>query len=316
VNAADETTHTIIQQHAAVIHGVQTIGHDTEVALRQRPGPAGRVGNCPAEGLSSDVEKYAEMTLGEGVREYVAGLSGTAFLYPDYGDAIVREEDGFYLLFHAAQNLPAIKRHEDALSFILLNEGRVWITEGGHQSNEPTVMTRYLRSPYAHNTYVCADDYIDSQQRPDLKAFMSGMTVEGDKISFDAFSERYVRDASVTRRLTVDRATADIKIHDVLSAPEPDGVCFQGSLHFAPDLRLQVDPAAGTMVASDPGSGTTLTVEIASERLAGFHRFSGQEDPIRGWGTTGEGFAPVETVVYDVCGSGPVDLSLSWSRNN
>jgi hypothetical protein len=234
-------------------------------------------------------------------------------LYRDYGHAIVREEDGFYLLFHAAQNLPAGKRHEDALSFLLFNRGRLWITEGGFQSYEPTDMTRYLASPHAHNTYLYGDGYIPTEARPDLDASMRGMTIEGDKVSLDAFSERYVENASVTRRVTVDRVTHDVAIHDVLTAPEPDGTCFHGSLHFAPDLELEVDPAAATIVAADAGSGTTLTVAFASKHLSDFHRFSGQEDPIRGWGTVTAGFGPVQTVGYDVCGSGPVDLSLSWS---
>jgi hypothetical protein len=74
-----------------------------------------------------------------------------------------------------------------------------------------------------------------------------------------------------------------------------------------------VDPAAATVLAADPGTGTTLTLEFVSEHLSGFHQFSGQEDPIRGWGTVVDGFGPVQTVAYDVCGSGPLDLTLSWS---
>jgi Heparinase II/III-like protein len=273
------------------------------------------VGNSPAVALNERVRAYAERTLGKSLREHVAGLSGTAFLYPYYGHAIVREEDGFYLLFHAAQNLPAIKRHADALSFILLNKGRVWITEGGlagFKGNERSDMMSYLWSPYAHNTYLYGDDYIKAQARRDLDAYMRGMTVEGDDLSFEAFSERYPEGVFVTRRLTVDRNTHDIAIHDVLSVPEPDGTCFHGSLHFAPDLQIQVDPATSTVTASDSGSGS-LTVEISSEHLSGIQRFSGQKDPIRGWGTVGEAFGPVQTVVYDVCGTGPVDLSLRWS---
>jgi Heparinase II/III-like protein/Heparinase II/III N-terminus len=100
----------------------------------------------------SEVAEYAQRVHGKSLREHVIGLAGTARLYRDYGHAIVREEDGFYLLFHAAQNLPAGKRHEDALSFLLFNRGRLWITEGGFQSYEPTDMTRYLASPHAHNT--------------------------------------------------------------------------------------------------------------------------------------------------------------------
>jgi hypothetical protein len=273
------------------------------------------VGNSPAEALKSEVKRYAEMTLGKGVREYVEGLAGTALLYPDYGHAIVREEDGFYLLFHAAQNLPAIKRHEDALSFILLNKGRVWITEGGlagFDGNEHTDMMSYLWSPHAHNTYVYGDEYIKALASPDLDAYMRGMTVKGDNVSFEAFSERFPTGVFVTRRLTVDRTTHDIAIHDVLSVPEPDGTCFHGSLHFAPDLQIQVDPATSTVIASDSGLGS-LTVAIVSEHLSGIQRFSGQRDPIRGWGTVGEAFGPVQTVVYDICGTGPVDLSLRWS---
>ena len=274
------------------------------------------VGDSGAKAPNSEVQEYAERINGHNLAEYVAGLSGSANLYPDYGHAIVRDDDGFYLLFHAAQNLPVGKRHEDALSFILFNAGRLWITEGGFQSYELTDMTRYLRSPFAHNTYVYGDDYIDSQQRSDLKAFMRGMWVEGDEVSFEAFSERYVGDASVVRRVTVDRATHDIAIHDVLSAPEPDGTCFHGSLHFAPDLEIEVDSTAATIVVSDSGSGTTLNVAFVSEHLSGFNRFSGREDPIRGWGTVEEGFGPVQTVAYDVCGSGLVDLSLNWSRGD
>ena len=273
------------------------------------------VGNSAAEALNARVREYAERAFGKSLREQVAGLSGTAFLYPYYGHAIVREEDGFYLLFQAAQNLPAIKRHADALSFLLLNKGRVWITEGGlaeHASNERSDMMSYLWSPYAHNTYVYGDEYIKAQARRDLDAYMRGMTVEGNNVSFEAFSERYPEGVFVTRRLTVDRTTHDIAIHDVLSVPKPDGTCFHGSLHFAPDLQIQVDPATSTVIASDSGSGS-LTVEISSEHLSGIHRFSGQKDPIRGWGTVGEAFGPVQTVVYDVCGTGPVGLSLRWS---
>jgi hypothetical protein len=271
------------------------------------------IGEATAKRLTVNIRDYAERIHGERLRDYVRGLSGTARLYPGYGHAIVREEDGFYLLFHAAQNMPAGKRHEDALSFILFDQGRLWITEGGFQGYDATDMTRYLASPHAHNTYIYGDDYIPTEARPDLDAYMRGMTIEGDKISLDAFSERYAANASATRRMTVDRATHDIAIHDVLTAPEPDGTCFHGSLHFAPDLELQVDPTAATIIAADPGSGTKLTAAFASEHLSGFHRFSGQKDPLRGWGTMPDGFGPVQTVVYDVCGSGPVDIRLNWS---
>jgi hypothetical protein len=271
------------------------------------------VGETGTRAPRSEIANYIQRAHGKSLRDYVAGLAGTARLYRDYGHGIVRGQDGFYLLFHAAQNMPAGKRHEDALSFILFNRGRLWITEGGHQSYEPTGMTRYLASPHAHNTYVYGDDYIHTEARPDLDVYMRDMAVAGDKVSFEAFSERYVGDAFVTRRITIERATQDIAIHDVLTAPEPDGACFHGSLHFAPDLELQVDPAAATIVASDAGSGTKLTATFVSEHLSGFDRFSGQEDPIRGWGTMADGFGPVQTLAYDVCGSGPLDLSLSWS---
>ena len=274
------------------------------------------VGDSAAGVPTPHVEEHAVRIHGKSLREYVAGLSGSARLYPDYGHAIVREDGGFYLLFHAAQNLPAAKRHEDALSFILFNGDRLWITEGGHQSYEPTDMTHYLRSPYAHNTYVYGDNYFASRERPDLKAYMRGMTIAGEKVTFEAFSERYPEAASVSRRLTVDRSTDAIAIQDVLSASEPDGTCFHGSLHFAPDLELQVDPAAATIIASDARSGTTLTAALVSEHLSGVHRLSGQKDPLRGWGTVPDGFGPVQTVVYDVCGSGPVDISLNWSSGD
>jgi hypothetical protein len=166
---------------------------------------------------------------------------------------------------------------------------------------------------HAHNTYVYGDEYIEPLVSPDLDAYMRGMTVEGDNVSFEAFSERFPKGVFVTRHLTVDRATHDIAIHDIISVPEPDGTCFHGSLHFAPDLEVQVDPDTSTVTASDSGAGT-LTVEIVSQHLSGMHRFSGQNDPIRGWGTVGAAFGPVQTVMYDVCGSGPVDLSLRWSR--
>jgi Heparinase II/III-like protein/Heparinase II/III N-terminus len=270
------------------------------------------VGDSGGGGVAAQVREYAERTYGESLRAHIDGLSGTAVLYPDYGHALVRE-DGFYLLFHAAQNLPAGKRHEDALSFILFNEGRLWITEGGFQDYEQTEMMQYLRSPYAHNTYVYGDDYIPSDERPDLEAYMRGMTVSGDKVLFEAVSERYPHGAVVTRRITVDRTTHALAINDLLSAPAPEDTCFHGSLNFAPDLDVRVQPAAGTIVASDPGSGTALTVELVSEDMAGFHRFSGQKDPLRGWGRVVKGFGPVQTVVYDVCGSGPVEISLNWS---
>ena len=274
------------------------------------------IGEAMAKWPTVDISEYAERIHGESLRDYVRGLAGTARLYPGYGHAIMREDNGFYLLFHAAQNLPAGKRQEDALSFILFNKGRLWITEGGFQGYEQTPMREYLGSPYAHNTYVYGDDYIAPRKRPDLEAYKRGMTVAGEKVSFAAFSERYPEGASVTRRMTVDRSTYAITIHDVLSASEAEGTCFYGSLHFAPDLKLQLDPVEGTILASDPGSGTTLALEFASEHLSGFHRFSGQEDPIRGWGTAAEGFGPVQTVGYEVCGSGRVNLSLSWSGHD
>ena len=179
---------------------------------------------------------------GKSLREQVAGLSGTAFLYPYYGHAIVREEVRFYLLFQAAQNLPAIKRHADALSFLLLNKGRVWITEGGlaeHASNERSDMMSYLWSPYAHNTYVYGDEYIKAQARTRSRRLHARHDRQGNNVSFEAFSERYPEGVFVTRRLTVDRTTHDIAIHDVLSVPEPDGTCFHGSLHLPPTCKFR-----------------------------------------------------------------------------
>ena len=125
------------------------------------------IGSSKAGEVTSTIRTMLEERLGKSIEELVADRSRTVKYFPSYGHAIVRGDhpEGLYLLFNAAQNLPAGKRHADDLSFLIFNRERNWITEGSHQSYERSGMSHYLRSPFAHNVYVRGNRFVRGQRR-------------------------------------------------------------------------------------------------------------------------------------------------------
>lgn len=271
------------------------------------------IGSSGAETFATVVEERLVSREGMSIDRQLQHLSDTVHFYPDYEHAIVRGQhpDGLYLLFNASQNLPAGKRHADDLSFILFRDGRLWITEGGHQSYELTGMTRYLRSPFAHNTYTLGSDYIEAEASPELRTFLRSMAVTPDYVEIVGFTERFETPASVERIIRVGSDFAELTIVDRLTQRNGSGA-WTGRLHLPPDLKVEV--SGEELIATDAETGQQMRVFLQGPGLAGFERHSGERDPIRGWGTWNGELGPVTTIEYTVDGSSEIVMEFSWEQ--
>jgi Heparinase II/III-like protein len=126
-------------------------------------------GELPPIGMSADADISRTVAKHWGIDgadgPYVRDRSA---IFEDYGQAIYSSSQGGqqYVLFHAAQNLPAGKRHADELSFIVHNHGRWWLVDSGHYTYEETPVHRFLVSARAHNTYSRGDRSVPYDERP------------------------------------------------------------------------------------------------------------------------------------------------------
>jgi hypothetical protein len=231
-------------------------------------------------------------------------------VFPDYGHAVVRgnHPDGLYLLFVASQNLPAGKRHSDELSFLLYNHDRAWITEGGHQTYEVTGMSKYLRSPLAHNTYILNGEQIGELSRPDLAVDLVSATEENGNVRLHGRSERFLSKATFERVIDVsDYATVTVK--DTLQG---DGR-WQGRLQMPGDLFVVVD---GNVVTATDDSGRSMTISFSSDAPLSFSTCRGEEKPICGWAKGIDEFGPATTLIWSFENSADVSFRVEWTRRN
>jgi hypothetical protein len=230
--------------------------------------------------------------------------------YPEYGYAIVRGDHpkGLYLLFVAAQNLPAGKRHADGLSFILFNGGQPWITEGGHQSYEFTDMTEYLRSPLAHNTYTLNGKYLPALETAELETELTEVSQRGEEIVLAGFSERFLQPATFERRIKVHDFSS-LRIRDSLHSNDKKA-SWEGRLHFPPRLSVSVDGQIVTV--KDENGGQEMILSFDADKPLTFSTCHGQEKPICGYATSAKDFGPATTLMWHVRGDAEINIRLEW----
>jgi hypothetical protein len=228
----------------------------------------------------------------------------------EYGHAIVRGDhpNGLYLLFVAAQNLPAGKRHADDLSFILFHGGRPWITEGGHQSYELTGMTKYLRSPLAHNTYTLNGEFLGARERRELDTELTEATQDDGIIILKGYSERFPEPAHLERQIEVTDFSS-LRIRDRLKASGKDPQ-WEGRFQFPGDLSVTVE--GQTVHVADTKTGQEMLLSFRAGQPLSFSTCTGQEKPICGWGKTGEAFGPSTTLMWHTQGNTEIDISIEW----
>jgi hypothetical protein len=256
------------------------------------------LGRMSKDGMSIDVE------LKQNERSLAA--------YPEYGYAIVRGDHpkGLYLLFVAAQNLPAGKRHTDDLSFILFNGGKPWITEGGHQSYELTGMTKYLRSPFAHSTYTLNGKYLSAHKRPELETELTEVSQRGEEIVLAGFSERFLQPATFERQIKVHDFSS-LRIRDLVRSNDKEA-SWEGRFHFPPRLSVSVDGQIVTV--KDGNGGQEMILSFDADKPLTFSTCHGQEKPICGFATSANDFGPATTLMWRLDGDhAEVDISISWN---
>jgi hypothetical protein len=268
------------------------------------------IGASGATRITSRILQDMRDSDGQEVFDRLAALSNGMQSYPNYGHAVVRgrHPDGLYLILTAAQNLPAGKRHADELSFILYNHGRVWITEGGHQTYEPTAMRGYLQSPLAHNNYMLGETFVGENDAPHLAArLVSAKETEVGYVVV-AYSERFPSNGSVTRTAHIDKNfTAMILVDELFSETEGP---WTGRFQLPGDLDVQVE--GNTVQAIDSATGQTMTMIFSSNSRIGFSTCHGQKKPICGWGTVEGEFGPLTTLMWKVPADDTVTITLGW----
>lgn len=230
----------------------------------------------------------------------------TSFL--DYGHAVVRgrHPDGLYFMFVASQNLPAGKRHSDDLSILVCNHGRIWITEGGQHSTQPSGMTRYLRSPLAHSTYTLNGDYVRSEERPELRTVLTQADEVGEGYRICGFTERFVLPANFERSVLIDKAFSQISITDRLHV-EDDTAVWQGRFQIAGDLKVRIN--GSKVVIKDVQTGDKMIITTSAP--LSFTAVRGQRNPLSGWGRSPE-HGPVTTLIWDLKGKSVVEFHITF----
>jgi len=203
--------------------------------------------------------------------------SRTVKHFPDYGHAVVRGDypDGLYLLFVASQNLPAGKRHADDLSFILYKHGRAWITEGGHQTYGLTNMTKYIRSPFAHNTYTLDDRYIAEDARPDLAVRLLDVSEDKNRITLRGETERFHKPAKFKREVEIIDYSK-VVLRDTLAGKGK----WQGRLQLPGDLSVAIED---DLVIATSHEGHKMYIKFSSDQPYTLSTCHGQKKPICGW---------------------------------
>lgn len=237
--------------------------------------------------------------------------------YEGYGHAILRGKDEYspYVIFTAGHNPPAGKRHEDALSFILFNHGRVWFTEGGHNTYEPGPLTRYLRTAKAHNTYTYDNKIISEADHPELKAGLNGYQDSVDKWAVSAYTNRFKSNARVERVLEVQKEGNSMIIEDTFFKSKEDNACFQGYFQFPIDLKIKLGDLNEIKIESvEPN--VIMTIKDISSAFSKLKVSSAEKKPYLGWGYDGHSFGPIQTLSYEICEKDKLKLEINWEQSN
>jgi hypothetical protein len=231
-------------------------------------------------------------------------------IFEDYGQAVYSSSKGghLYVLFQAAQNLPAGKRHADELSFVVHNHGRWWLVDSGHFTYEPTPMREFLVSARAHNTYIRGGLGVRFDDRPELDVVLTGFSNEDGVWRISGRSDRFLDRAAFERTLAIDKAAGTIRVGDRFREPAGVSQTWRGSLHLAPDLGAALD--GDTLIARDPASGREMRIAIAGAehlRIA-----AGADDPLQGWVVQGKELVAAPVLEFETGGSHEVTMTIAW----
>jgi hypothetical protein len=268
-------------------------------------------GELPPIGMSaeSDISRSVAKHWG------IDGADGTHLLdrsavFEDYGQAVYSSSKGgqLYVLFQAAQNLPAGKRHADELSFIVHDYGRWWLVDSGHYSYEETPVHEYLVSARAHNTYSRADLGAPYNERPELDVVLTDFSNEDGVWRISGRSERFLDGAALERTLAIDKAAGTISVRDSFREPAGAKRTWRGSLHLAPDLEVALH--GHTLIARDPASGREMRIVIAgAEHL---RLVAGADDPMQGWVVQDKELVAAPVLEFETSGAHEVTMAIAW----
>ena len=276
--------------------------------LRQILTPEGTlppIGHSGSNRVSRTVAKYWNIDLGD--PPHVVDRS---VVFEDYGQAIYSSSKSgqLYLLLQAVQNLPALKRNADELSFIVHNYGRWWLVDSGHHTNEPTPVREFLVSARAHNTYVHGQESLGPTERRKLDVRLTGFSDENGVWQVSGRSDRFLDGASFERRVAIDKTAGTISVRDSFDGPSGAGQAWQGFLHLAPGLEATLD--GSSLIARDPTSGREM--RIALEGAANLRVVAGQDEPMQGWVAQGDQLLEAAVLEFETSGAHEVTMAIAW----
>jgi hypothetical protein len=263
------------------------------------------IGHSGRERVSRALARYWDLAIGNGPQ-----VVDRSVVFEDYGQAVYSSSKGgqLYLLFQAVQNLPALKRNADELSFIVHNHGRWWLVDSGHYTNEQTPVHEFLASARAHNTYIRGHQGIGPQKDEELDVFLTGFSDENGVWQVSGRSDRFLDGASFERTIAIDKASETIAVRDRFNAPSHARQNWLGSLHLAPDLEAVLD--GSSLVARDPASGREMTIAI--EGAADLRIVAGQDDPVQGWVVQGGELLEAPVLEFETSGAREVTMTITW----
>jgi Heparinase II/III-like protein len=276
--------------------------------LRQILTPEGSlppIGHSGSDTVSRTVAQYWDIDIGDPPHAVDRSV-----VFEDYGQAIYSSSQSgqLYLLFQAVQNLPALKRNADELSFIVHNYGRWWLVDSGHYTNEPTPVREFLDSAQAHNTYVRGEVGLGPHERKQLDVMLTGFSDENGLWQVSGRSDRFLEGASFERTVAIDKTSGAISVRDRFHEPSDAGQTWRGFLHFARDLGVVLE--GSSLVATDPASGREM--RIAIEGAANLRVVAGQDNPLQGWVAQGDELLKAPVLEFETSGAHEVTMAITW----
>ena len=241
--------------------------------------------------------------------------------WPSAGYYVMRDEwgeDGQYLFFDAAA-WGASHQHDDKLSFVLCSHGRPLIGDPNIYSYAPTELTRYFKSPRAHNVVMVDGKGQTRAHRPEAKVTTLGQTEWVTRERFDFVSSEYLEGWSADGRdidstLSHRRAIFYVKpgywiLCDLIRGDDQTPHTLEQLLHITPihcpsaDVPIQagaVSTSPAAILTEDPGLANLAVLPVDTNGLVARAQ-KGETSPAVGW--------------YGVLGEFPAwDVTLACSR--
>jgi hypothetical protein len=193
-------------------------------------------------------------------------------------------------------------KHADDLSFELFEKGKFILIDSGKYGYVRDAMRTYVESAAAHNTIsVETKDITPRSLRP------YGSALESIKQKDDHFEIA----GSISRpglfdqrRRLLYRPGDYLVVHDQLKARSTDRLV--SSLHFAPELDVSLSQQTAE---AELGNDCSVKIQLICEECS-IHSARGQNNPIRGWATTGYLEMKPATTLRAICPSG--NHTITW----